>query len=140
MNGTGTATLSQANTYTGSTTINAGGIVKVTAASSGLGTAGITVNSGGELLLSGATLSSGNTLAVTGTGVSSAGALATSGGTANVLNGTLTLSGAATLGLTNSSDSLSVAGINGGGFGLTVKGAGNLTQTAAFIGTGAACS
>ena len=39
----------------------------------GLGTNGVTVNSGGELLLGGVTLLSGNTLSLIGTGVSSAG-------------------------------------------------------------------
>ena len=122
------------NTYTGGTVINAGGIVKVSN-NSALGTAGVTVNSGGELLLNGVTLA--NSLSLMGTGVGTAGAVATTGATANVLKWRNYFNRWQLLWVSlTSGDSLSVAGITGAGFGLTEKGAGNLIQTGAFSGTG----
>ena len=74
---------------------------------------------------------------LSGTGVGTGGAAATTGSTANVLNGGFTLTGATTFGVTNSGDTLSVASITGAGFGLTEKGAGNLTANCSLShGTG----
>ena len=50
MAGTGTLSLVNANTYTGGTVINTGGLIKVSG-NNALGSSGVTVNSGGELLL-----------------------------------------------------------------------------------------
>ena len=81
MSGTGTLSLANANTYTGATTINNGGIIKASN-NAALGTALVTVASGGELLLNGVTLA--NNLNLNGAGVGTQGAIATTGGTANV--------------------------------------------------------
>ena len=70
-----------------------------------------------------------------GTGVGSTGALATSGGSANILNGVITLAGTTQITATTSSDSLSLAAITGAGFGLTLNGAGSFSQTGGFSGT-----
>ena len=75
-NGTGTATISTANTITGSVTVNAGTLVL--SGSNNLGTATVTVN-GGALTLSGANTHTGTTALAGGTlNVNNASALGSS--------------------------------------------------------------
>ena len=148
--GTGTLTLSGANTYTDTTTISVG-ILKLGNASA-LGTSGkgTSVASGAALDLAGFTLSSAERLTINGTGVSSGGALTNTGGAASysgtitlasasnikaITSGTLTLSGAISLGsnaLTiDSSGTGTISGIISGTGTLTKAGAGAWTLSGA---------
>ena len=106
--GTGTLTLSGANTYTGATTVNDGTLEAAAAGALG-GTTAITVNSGGTLLISNnastdhvnnaATISNGGTLAIDPAQEGSAATVTagTPSGTNTVGLGALTLSASSTL-------------------------------------------
>src|SRR5579883_2439005 len=118
--GTGTVTFSQANTYTGTTTVSAGRLSVTKNTGLGSGSGAISVTSGAVLDMNfGATGSLSNTGAITlnGTGISSGGAL-----TGSDTVGTDTLSNAITLGTTATTDSIGGTGtmilsglISGGG-------------------------
>jgi fibronectin-binding autotransporter adhesin len=69
-NGAGTVTLLANNTYSGTTTVNAGTLVAGNAAALGAGPAGITVASGGSLALSGGIALAGKNITANGTGAS----------------------------------------------------------------------
>ena len=159
-NGTGSATLSTANSYAGGTTVNAG-VLRASTNATALGT-GLLTLSGGELQLAGdAALAFGNNTTITNnaqitsdTVTASAGVTHTlgtlsigantltiakganaTGTTAGVTFGATTLTGAATV-APGASSELSLGAVTNDGHTLTVNGAGRLSQTAAWGGTG----
>ncbi len=123
--GTGTLTLGGANTYGGTTLVNAGALVITHSSALGLATDG-----NGTSVASGATLRlSGNNLAVADA-LSLSGTLANTGGN-NEYSGALTLTGTGALD-SASGRTLTVSGAIGGAGGLNKTGAGTL----ALMGTG----
>jgi len=128
--GSGTLTVSGANTYTGTTTVN-GGILRVTGNTALGATAGGTiVNSGGTLELDGSSSNltiGAEALTLAGTGSASNGALRSSAG-ANSIQGSVTLGGNATIEVAAGSLSLpGTIGDGAGSFALTKSGGGTLT-------------
>ena len=120
-NGTGTATIGTANSYSGGTTVNAG-----TLALSGSGTLGST---SGALAMAGGTLDLGTTSQTVG--ATTITAAAASGNT--IQNGTLTPS---SLTASNSSGNAIVAANLAGSGGVTMSGAGTLTLSGTTSYTG----
>ena len=125
--------LSGANTYTGATTVNANGTLRLgvsssTSASGPLGTtgAGTTITSGGVLNMNGFSLTSTATEALTinGTGISSGGALINSSGTSSTWAGTVALGSDASVG---GSGSTTLSGVVSGANSLTKVGVGTVT-------------
>ncbi len=131
-NGTGTAILSAANTYTGATAVNAGTLEIRNATALGTGAGATTISSGATLAVSNS-ITSTELLSAAGTGVGNAGAIRSLSGT-NTLSGAVTLTGEASIGV--DANSLTLSGAIGGGFGLTKIGAGNLTLSGANTYTG----
>jgi autotransporter-associated beta strand protein len=136
-NGTGSVTITTANSYTGVTAINAGSINLQNSAALGA-TSNVTVASGAALELQGSISVDARPLTISGAGLtaSPAGALRNVSGT-NSYAGLVTLaanstiqSDAGTLALTNAGT------ITGSGFTLTLAGSGN-GSIASIIGTGA---
>ena len=126
--GTGTLTLSAANTYTGATTVSGGTLVVSNA--SGLGT-----TAGATTVVSGATLDLQNV-------VVGAEAITLNGGTLKTSTGSSSLAGAVTLGAASSIDSSGTAltltgGITNAGYLSTFSGAGSTSLSSTKItGTG----
>ncbi len=134
--GTGTWTLSGANTYSGATTVSAGVLNLQNATALGSTAAGTTVTSGAALQLQNNITVGAEALTLSGTGIASDGALRNISGT-NTYGGLLTLGAATRINSDSGTLTLSNAGtITGSGFGLTVGGAGN-TTIASILGTGA---
>jgi autotransporter-associated beta strand protein len=136
--GTGILTLSGANTYTGSTSINAGtlklGVSSAIAASGPLGATGAgttTVTSGAVLDLNGFSLTGAcnEGIMINGTGLaaSPAGALTNAGGNASFI-GAITLGSASTI-TAISSGTLTASGAVTGAYALTLDGATGSTGT-----------
>ena len=133
--GAGTLTLSQANTYTGTTTISNGAIRVTDAAGLGTAAAGSTVVSGAALELENGITVGAESLALSGTGIGNGGALRGISGNNNY-NGAITLGAASRI----NSDAGTLAlggGVTGTGFGLTVGGNGNTAIGTTGINTGA---
>jgi fibronectin-binding autotransporter adhesin len=131
--GSGTLTLSGANTYTGATTVSAG--VLNIRSNTALGTTanGTTVNSGAALQLQNGITVTGEALAVTGTGISNDGALRNISGN-NTWTGAVSLTGATRINSDAGTLTLS-GGISATNRALTVGGAGN-TAISGAIATG----
>ncbi|MCU0793207.1 MAG: autotransporter-associated beta strand repeat-containing protein [Opitutaceae bacterium] len=124
-NGTGTLTFAAANTYVGSTTINAGTLVISHGTALGTTAAGTTVASGATLAFTGSIAVGAEALTVSGAGAGGTGALRNLA-EANAFAGDVTFAGDTTL--TSAAGGLSLTGaLAAGGHTLTVNGAGNLT-------------
>ena len=131
--GTGTLTLSGANTYTGGTTVGSG-IVNIQN-NSALGTGAASVASGGTLQLQGGLTNVANAMTLNGTGSgSSNGALESVSG-ANTVSGAVTLGSAAEINSDAGTLSITTGGITGANANLTVGGAGT-TSISGVIATG----
>jgi hypothetical protein len=137
-------TLSGTNTFTGLTTVNANGTLRLgasstTSGSGPLGTtgAGTSITSGGVLDMNGFSLTSTATEALTinGTGISSGGALINSSGTGSTWAGTVALGSDASVG---GSGSTTLSGVVSGANSLTKVGIGTVTlsNTNTFGGAG----
>ncbi len=127
--GAGTVTLSQANTYTGLTTVSAGTLVAANNTALGTTAGSTTIASGATLNINGVAIGA-EALNVQGTGVGGNGAI-TGTGTAS-LSGGITLAGNTTIG---GAGTVTLSGViaDGGGnnFSLTKTGAGTLVLTGA---------
>jgi outer membrane autotransporter protein len=135
--GTGTLTLTGANTYDGLTTVSAGILNIQNGSGLGATTTGTTVSSGATLQLQGGITVGTEALTISGTGAAGQnGALVNVSGTNNY-GGLLTLGAASTISSDAGTLNLTNTGtITGAGFGLTLTGAGNGTISS-IIGTGA---
>jgi filamentous hemagglutinin family protein len=123
--GAGTVTLSQVNTYTGVTAVNAGTLVASNASALGTTAGGTTVASGATLNINNVAIGAENITSLAGVGVGSAGALTGTGSAS--LSGNVTMAAASTIGTATGGDSLALSGIVGGAFALTKAGSGTLT-------------
>ncbi|WP_181011686.1 autotransporter-associated beta strand repeat-containing protein [Bosea psychrotolerans] len=131
--GTGTLILTGANTYGGTTAINAGVVNIQNATALGTTAGGTTVAAGAALQIQGNIAVGAESLSLNGTGVASDGALRNISG-ANSFAGSVTLAGASRI--NSDAGTLTLSGGVAGAFGLTVGGAGDTTISGA-IGTGA---
>lgn len=133
--------LSQNNSYTGSTTVNADATLRLNSGGSSpngpLGTtaAGTTVNAGGVLDLFGVNLANNEALTLNGLGISTNGALINSSTSGAVWNGTVGL--ASNSRITAGSGNITLGGtISGGSNVLFVGGSQNTALAGIFSGTG----
>lgn len=127
--GTGTLTLSAANTYTGATIINAGALQVSNASGLGDISAGTSVAAGAALRLSGSVLIGAEALTLNGTGVANDGALRNVSNN-NTYGGTITLGSSSLITSDSGTLTLDVASgnaITGANYNLTFGGAGNVT-------------
>ena len=133
--GTGTLTLSGANTYTGVTTINAGALNLQNSSALGASTYGNTVASGAALQLQNNITVTEGSFAIAGSGVGSTGVIRNISGN-NTLNTALTLNASSTLG--SDAGTLGLTGdlSLGSGQTLTATGAGNIDLSGALNGSG----
>ncbi|MFM7764329.1 MAG: beta strand repeat-containing protein, partial [Sphingomonadales bacterium] len=134
--------LSQNNTYTGATTVNANATLRLNYSGSSpngpLGTTadGTTVSSGGVLDLYGVTLANSESLTLNGLGISSGGALINSSSSGATWNGTITLG--ADSRVTAGTGSITLAGnLSGGSNVLFFGGTQNSTISGIISGAGA---
>ncbi|KUL94963.1 hypothetical protein DK26_12840 [Bosea sp. WAO] len=130
--GTGTLTLSGANTYTGTTTISSGALRIENASALGSAAGGTSVASGAALELAGGISVGSEALTLSGTGVSNGGALRNVSGQ-NSYYGTITLGSDARI--ASDAGAFALGAIIGANVNLTVGGAGT-TAIAAGISTG----
>jgi autotransporter-associated beta strand protein len=125
--GSGTWTLSGANTYKGGTTITAGTVKIGHATALGASTGAVTLSSGAVLDLNGITMTNTNALSLSGTGISAGGSLINSSSTASTYAGAVTM-GSATI--MNTASGITLTGALTGGSTtntLLLKGGGNFT-------------
>ena len=124
--GTGTLTLSGANTYGGVTSIGSGMLVAANANALGAASGGTTVATGATLNVDNVAIA-GEPITLNGVGVAGAGAL-TGQGTASV-SGNISLASASTIGTTSAITSLTLGGVVSAPSALTIAGPGNVTAT-----------
>jgi autotransporter-associated beta strand protein len=140
--GTGTLTLNAANTYTASTTINAGTVKLGSGSALGDSAAGVTVYSAGTLNLNGQTMTNTNALTLSGTVTNDSGTAATYAGLLtvagnnaklNASSGNITLSNAGSIGFSSGTGyTLNLDGAyNGTINSILAIGTGNLNKTGA---------
>jgi fibronectin-binding autotransporter adhesin len=139
--GTGTLVLSGANTsYSGAIGVNAG-VLDVANTNRALGTGAVTVNAGGALEGSGASTTLNNNLSLAGSGSGGTGGAGAvdaemNSGSTLTLRGTVTLAGDTTLN-SGSGSTLAVSNsISGTNTNLTLTGAGSTTLNGLATGTG----
>jgi autotransporter-associated beta strand protein len=136
--GTGTLTLSGANSYAGLTTISNGAIRVSNATALGTADVGTVVASGGALELTGSLTIGAEALSLAGTGISGGGALRNISSD-NIYGGAITLAGATEI-ASDASRLTLTGGITGAGQALTVDGSGDVTISTTGINTGSAGS
>ncbi len=124
--GTGTLTLSGANTYSGVTSIGSGTLVAANASALGAASGGTTVATGATLNVDNVAIV-GEPISLNGVGVAGAGAL-TGQGTASV-SGSVTLASASTIGTMSAASSLTLGGVVSAPSALTIVGPGSVTAT-----------
>ncbi|MDD3180149.1 MAG: autotransporter-associated beta strand repeat-containing protein [Opitutaceae bacterium] len=138
--GTGTLTLSGANTYTGVTTVSAGTLIAANASALGTTAHTDTISSGATFgIQGGITLDSSQTLSIAGSGAAGRnGAIDNISGT-NTIAGPITLAGSATVGAATDSQLTLSEAIGLGANTLTLGGAtatGGIISSGAISGTG----
>ena len=133
--GTGTATLLGADTYTGATTVSVGVLNIQNATGLGTTASGTTVSSGAALQVQGGITVGAEALTLNGGGVASNGALRNISGN-NSFAGAITLASASTIDSDAGTLTLS-GGITNGGFASTFSGAGSITENGLITGAGA---
>lgn len=133
--GTGTLTIQNANSYTGSTSINAGVVNIQNASALGTNAAGTTVSSGAQLQIQGA-ITTTESLTLSGTGISSDGALRNISGN-NSITGAITLGAATRINSDSGTLTLGSAIALGATSNLTIGGSGNVTLGGAITASGA---
>ena len=132
--GSGSLTLSGANTYSGITTINAGSLIVASNTALGGSTWGNTVANGAALQFQNNVSVTEGSFTVTGTGADGSGALANLSGN-NSLAGQINLGGATSFG--SAAGNLTLSGqVDLGSNALTVTGAGNITLSGAVTNSG----
>jgi autotransporter-associated beta strand protein/T5SS/PEP-CTERM-associated repeat protein len=134
--GPGTLVLTNANNYTGATTVSAGVLNIRNAAALGTTAGGTAVASGATLQLQGGIAVGNEALSLAGAGFSGAGALQNVSGN-NSWSGPITLTADSTIGTSNGPDALTLSGQITGGGGLTKIGAGTLTLSGSSSYSGA---
>jgi len=133
-NGSGIVTLSNANTYSGTTLINAGGILAANNTALGNATGATTVISGAVLQIQGGVQIADN-ISMNGTGLSSLGAIISKSGD-NVLTGNV-VTGTAASSIRVEAGNLRLQGTTTMGGNLTLGGAGtSLTHAGDLVSTG----
>lgn len=139
-NGTGTTTISGANTFTGTTTVNAGTIKLGDDSALGDQTSGTTVNSGGSMDLNGHdlfTAGEDEPLSIAGTGTAGEGALFNSSAGMSTYSGSITLTAASTIGVTGAAGSMLIyrnIDTAAAGYDITFGGAGDFLLLNTFTG------
>ncbi|MDD2777142.1 MAG: autotransporter-associated beta strand repeat-containing protein [Gallionella sp.] len=132
--GSGTWTLSGANTYSGTTSVLSGTLKLGHSAALGISMP-VSVYAGGTLDMNGMTLAAAPQLVLNGTGVGGiAGALTNSSTQAASYNGTITLGSASSIVANNGNITLSGT-LNGAGFGLSLDGSNAASTLSSVIGS-----
>ena len=132
--GTGTLTLSGANTYTGATTITSGVLNIQNSAALGAIAGGTSVSSGAALQLQGGIIVGAEPLTLNGSGISSDGALRNISGN-NSFAGTVLFGSGSTIASDSGTLTLS-GGIVNGGFTSTFRGIASILESGVISGTG----
>ena len=124
-NGAGTLTLTNANTYTGATNINAGTLIASNFNALGAAGGGTTVANGATLNVNNVTLAE-SALIINGTGDGGVVGALTGTGAANV-SGTVTTASDSNIGTTSAASTLNLTGVVTAANNLGIIGAGNVT-------------